>query len=82
MQFSKNIEQISMSKTAEIADLALSLKEKGPKIINMAAGELSFNPDPSVRKEACRIINKGETLYTQVDGLYSLRELIIKKDIE
>ena len=79
MQFSKNIEQISMSKTAEIADLALSLKEKGHKIINMAAGELSFKPDSSVRKEACRIINKGETLYTQVAGLNGLRELISKK---
>ena len=79
MQFSKNIEQISMSKTAEIADLALSLKEKGQKIINMAAGELSFKPDSSVRKEACRIINKGETLYTQVAGLNGLRELISKK---
>ena len=79
MQFSKKIEQISMSKTAEIADLALSLKEKGHKIINMAAGELSFKPDSSVRKEACRIINKGETLYTQVAGLNGLRELISKK---
>ena len=79
MQFSKNIEQISMSKTAEIADLALSLKEKGHKIINMAAGELSFKPDSSVRKEACRIINKGETLYTQVAGINELRELISKK---
>ncbi|MFL2801021.1 MAG: pyridoxal phosphate-dependent aminotransferase [Paracoccaceae bacterium] len=68
-----------MSKTAEIADLALSLKEKGHKIINMAAGELSFKPDSSVRKEACRIINKGETLYTQVAGLNGLRELISKK---
>ena len=79
MQLSRNIEQISMSKTAEIADLALSLKEKGHKIINMAAGELSFKPDSSVRKEACRIINKGETLYTQVAGLNGLRELISKK---
>ena len=40
MRFSKNMEQVSMSKTAEIADLALSLREKGHKVINMASGEL------------------------------------------
>ena len=79
MRFSKNMEQISMSKTAEIADLALSLKEKGKKVINMASGELSFKPDSAIRKEACRVINKGETLYTQVAGLCELREQISKK---
>ncbi len=79
MRFSKNMKQISMSKTAEIADLALSLKEKGEKVINMASGELSFKPASAIRREACRIINKGETLYTQVAGLYELRALISKK---
>ena len=79
MHFSKNIEKISMSKTAEIADLALSLREKGHRVINMASGELSFKPALMVRKEACRVINKGETLYTQVAGKIELRKLISKK---
>ena len=85
MRFSRNMKQISMSKTAEIADLALSLKEKGHRVINMASGELSFKPDPVVRKEACRVINNGETLYTQVAGRNDLRELItvkLKKDLD
>ena len=85
MRFSKNMEMISMSKTAEMADLALSLKEKGHKVINMASGELSFKPDLTVRKEACKVINRGDTLYTQVAGLYQLRELIsekLKKDVK
>ena len=84
MHFSRNIKKIGMSKTAEVADLALSLKEKGKKIINMASGELSFKPALSVRKEACRVINNGETLYTQVAGLNQLRQLIsekLKKDL-
>ena len=74
-----------MSKTAEVADLALSLKEQGHKIVNMATGELSFKPDASVRKAACRTINKGETLYTQVAGLNELRNVIsakLKKDLK
>ena len=79
MKFSKNMEQIKMSKTAEIADLALSLKEKGHKIISMATGELAFKPASAIRKEARRVINKGETLYTQVAGINGLRELISKK---
>ena len=85
MRFSRNIENINMSKTAEVADLALSLKEHGHKIINMASGELSFKPAFSIRKEACRTINKGETLYTQVVGLNKLRKLIgvkLKKDLK
>ena len=85
MRFSRNIEKISMSKTAEVADLALALKEKGHKVINMAAGELSFKPASTVRREACRIINKGETLYTQVAGLNELRKLLsdkLKKDLK
>ena len=85
MRFSTNIENINMSKTAEVADLALSLKEHGHKIINMASGELSFKPAFSIRKEACRTINKGETLYTQVVGLNKLRKLIgvkLKKDLK
>ncbi len=83
MRFSKNMEKINMSKTAEVSDLALSLKEQGQKIINMATGELSFKPALSIRKEACRTINKGKTLYTQVAGLKELRDLIsvkLKKD--
>ena len=80
MRFSRNIEKINMSKTAEVADLALSLKEQGHKIINMATGELSFKPALSIRKEACRTINKGETLYTQVAGLKELRDLISVKN--
>ena len=52
MRFSSNIEQVSMSKTAEMADLALSLKEKGHNVINMASGELSYKPAPEIRKEA------------------------------
>ena len=79
MRFSSNIEQVSMSKTAEISDLALSLKEKGHKVINMASGELSFKPAHAVRKEACKVINRGKTLYTQVAGLSELRERITKK---
>ena len=39
-----------MSKTAEVADLALSLKEQGHKIVNMATGELSFKP-ACIKKE-------------------------------
>ncbi len=83
MRFSRNIEKINMSKTAEVSDLALSLKEQGHKIVNMATGELSFKPDLSIRKEACRTINNGETLYTQVAGRKELRDLIsvkLKKD--
>ena len=79
MRFSSKMKQISMSKTAQIADLALSLRGKGYKVINMASGELSFKPDPAIRKEACRVINNGETLYTQVAGLNELRELIGEK---
>jgi len=74
-----------MSKTAEVSDLALSLKEQGHKIVNMATGELSFKPDLSIRKEACRTINNGETLYTQVAGRKELRDLIsvkLKKDLK
>ena len=84
MQFSRNIEKISISKTAEIADLALSLKQKGHTVINMSTGELSIKPALNIRKEACRAINKGETLYTQVAGKVELRKLIsekLKKDL-
>ena len=85
MRFSRNMDKINMSKTAEVSDLALSLKEKGHNIVNMATGELSFKPALSIRKEACRTINKGETLYTQVAGLKELRDLIstkLKKDLK
>jgi aspartate aminotransferase len=85
MRFSRNMKKINMSKTAEVADMAMSLKEQGHKIVNMATGELSFKPALSIRKEACRTINKGETLYTQVAGLNELRKLIsvkLKKDLK
>ena len=84
MRFSRNMEKVNMSKTAEVSDLALSLKEQGHKIVNMATGELSFKPALSIRKEACRTINKGETLYTQVAGQKELRDLIgvkLKRDL-
>ena len=51
----------------------------------MGSGELSFRPALPVRREACRVINKGETLYTQVAGLNELRQLLsnkLKKDLD
>ncbi len=84
MLFSNKMDNFRVSKTAEIADLALSLKEKGHTIINMASGELSLKPALTVRREACNVINKGDTLYTQVAGLNKLRDLIsekLKKDL-
>ena len=72
MRFSKNMEKINMSKTAEIADLALTLKEKGHKIISMATGELTFKPASAIRKEACRVINKGETLLDTMTTINSM----------
>ena len=50
----------------------------------MATGELSIKPALNIRKEACRVINKGETLYTQVARKVELRKLIsekLKKDL-
>ena len=50
MFFSKNIDNINTSKTTEISDLVLSLKNRH-NIINMASGELSIIPASQVRKE-------------------------------
>ena len=48
----------------------------------MASGELSFKPALMIRKEACRVINKGETLYTQVAGKVELRKSLLVKNLK
>ncbi|MDC3067804.1 pyridoxal phosphate-dependent aminotransferase [Paracoccaceae bacterium] len=79
MFFSNNVQKIKQSRTSELSDLALRLKEQGQVVINMASGELPFKPQKDIIDEACRIIKTGQTLYTEVAGKSELRYLICEK---
>ena len=64
--FSKNIDKIGISKTTEVADLSSIFEKKGK---GYKYGRANSQYTVQVRKKACRIINRGETRYTQVTGL-------------
>ena len=73
MRFSSNIEEVSMSKTAEIADLALSLREKGHKVTIWLPESSHISQILQLGKKHVELLIM-EKLYTQVAGLNELRK--------
>jgi aspartate aminotransferase len=62
-----------------ITALAGRLREEGKDIIALSVGEPDFPTPPHVCEAACEAIRGGETKYTAVDGVRSLKAAIREK---
>lgn len=79
MELSQRVLAASESQTLAIAAKAKAMRARGIKVIDFSAGEPDF-PTPEVIKHAAiKAINEDFTHYTDVRGIFPLREAIAEK---
>lgn len=79
MKLSKRISNTKTSATIAMSMKARELISQGKDIITLSAGEPDFDTPKYIKEAAIDSINSGNTKYTPVDGMASLKESIIKK---
>lgn len=70
---------VKPSPTMAITAKAASLKAAGEDVIGLGAGEPDFDTPEHVKEAAIRAMRAGETKYTPVDGLPTLKRAIARK---
>ncbi|HYM17474.1 MAG TPA: pyridoxal phosphate-dependent aminotransferase, partial [Micropepsaceae bacterium] len=73
------LNRIQPSPTIAITQKARELKAAGRDVIGLAAGEPDFDTPDNIKDAAIAAIKRGETKYTNVEGIPELRAAIAKK---
>jgi len=73
------LSKIKPSATIAISTLAASMKEDGKNVISLGMGEPDFDTTDNIKEAAYKAIKEGQTKYTAVAGITTLRKAIIKK---
>ena len=76
---SKSLDKIKTSPTLQVTQRARELRAAGKDIIGLSAGEPDFDTPENIKQAAIKAINTGQTKYTTVDGISSLKEAIQTK---
>ena len=76
---SKSLDKIKPSPTLQVTQKARELRAAGKDIIGLGAGEPDFDTPENIKQAAIKAINTGQTKYTTVDGIPSLKEAIQTK---
>lgn len=71
--------RIAPSPTLAVTQLARNLKAKGKDIISLSVGEPDFDTPDHIKDAAIDAIRRGETKYTNVDGIPELKAAIAAK---
>lgn len=79
LNLSQRVQRIKPSPTLAVAARADELIAAGKNIINLGVGEPDFDTPENIKKAAIKAIREGDTKYTAVDGISSLKEAIIEK---
>ena len=73
------IGRIQPSLTIAVTQKARALKAAGRDVIGLGAGEPDFDTPENVKIAAIEAIRRGETKYTDVEGIPALRAAVAKK---
>ena len=73
------IERVQPAQTVAISQKARELKRAGKDVIGLAAGEPDFDTPDNIKDAAIAAIRRGETKYTDVEGIPELRAAIARK---
>ena len=76
---SNAINRIKPAATVATSQKARELKAQGHDVIGLAAGEPDFDTPDNIKEAAIAAIRRGETKYTNVEGINELRAAIAKK---
>lgn len=77
--FAQRILSAKPSATKEMTRLANQLKREGHDVITLSQGEPDFAPPTHVMEAAKAAIDANQSYYTEVAGLLSLREAVVRK---
>jgi len=73
------LSRVQPSATIAVTQKARELRAKGVDVIGLGAGEPDFDTPDHIKQAAVEAIARGETKYTDVDGLPALKEAICAK---
>jgi len=76
---SEALSRIQPSPTVAVSQLARELKAQGRDVIGLGAGEPDFDTPENIKEAAIDAIRRGETKYTNVEGIPELRRAIAAK---
>ncbi len=74
-----SLNRIQPSATIGISMKARELKAQGKDIIGLSQGEPDFDTPENIKEAAIAAIRRGETKYTDVDGIPALKQAIARK---
>ena len=74
-----SLDRIKPSQTIAISAKARALKAAGRDVIALSAGEPDFDTPENIREAAIAAIRRGETRYTDVDGIPELKRAVADK---
>ena len=78
-QLSENLMRVAPSATMAVTQTARELKASGVDVIALGAGEPDFDTPDHIKDAAIEAIRKGETNYTNIDGIAELKAAISAK---
>ena len=70
---------IKPSATIAVTDKARALKLAGRDVIGLGAGEPDFDTPDNIKRAAIEAIKRGESKYTNVDGIAELKAAVVAK---
>ena len=73
------LRRVKPSQTLAVSAKARELKRQGKDVISLGAGEPDFDTPENVKEAAIAAIRRGETKYTDVDGIPELKAAIVEK---
>jgi aspartate aminotransferase len=76
---SSALARVKPSATLAVTARARELKREGRDVVGLGAGEPDFDTPENVKRAAIDAITRGETKYTDVDGLPELKAAIVAK---
>jgi len=74
-----SLKRIKPSATIAVTDKARALKAAGRNVIGLGAGEPDFDTPGNIKLAAINAIERGETKYTNVDGIAELKAAVVRK---
>ena len=74
-----SLKRIKPSATIPVTDKARVLKPAGRNVIGLGAGEPDFDTPDNIKHAAIRAIERGESKYTNIDGIAELKAAIVRK---
>ena len=76
---SASLARVKPSATLAVTAQARELKRQGRDVIGLGAGEPDFDTPENIKAAAIEAIQRGETKYTDADGMPELKAAIVAK---